>query len=97
MKAKRPKICLKLENEFDIKFKGPFADGREWDAVIKTKNQFLTVQMLNDIFHYLYKHRSTKQSGYCINMNFAIKIDKDTVLGINATNKQISMTVFHDC
>ncbi len=96
-KVNRPAEVTLFETELGIKFKGPYSDGREWDAVLPTKGEINAMLKMGELAKWL------QEKGYSRNSNkinatfaFGIKISNKIDLAVERTDKGLQLTLCYD-
>lgn len=98
----KPEIVVKLESALGVKFKGPFSDGREWEANLKVKatDESLRMQAVGQLGIKLASLGITKGSNM-VRSTFAFTIDKRTHLGVDihglsSPSRSLNLVVYVD-
>ena len=91
----RPTEVVLFETELGIKFKGPYSDGREWDAVLNAKTEIDCMKKIGELAIWLEKNGFTKDSDN-VNATFAIKLNKNVNLAIGRCLKGLQITLYYD-
>jgi hypothetical protein len=91
----RPDEVVMFEKELGLKFKGPYSDGREWDAILQAKGEIDYMMKIGEFGKWLESKGFTKKS-QDINTTFAVKLKKSVHLGVEVAQKGWQITIYYD-
>ena len=94
-KVNRPAEVTLFETELGIKFKGPYSDGREWDAVLPAKGEINAMLKMGELAKWL-QEKGYSRNSYTINATFGIKINNKLDLAVERVHKGLQLTLCYD-
>lgn len=94
-KSPRPDEVVLFETELRLKFKGPYNDGREWDAEIIQNDQIKCMLQVAEFAQWLKSKGFTKKSDE-VNSTFAFKLKAGVHLGVDVVAEGLQITIYYD-
>ena len=83
-----------LETQLGLKFKGPYSDGREWDAKVKL-TQARAMKFLGKMADTL-EGMGIKSPSQNIRSQFSFKVNKTTDIGIDYNDNELEIVIYVD-